>query len=92
MTPLLSEVLARELQASCDIELAMCEHCCKRTRDGMSRGCSAKFLPPDGSVPTCSNARDGGRKKQAGCNEPSDFPMQTERNIKCGPAPDENKE
>lgn len=64
MTPLLSEVLAREMEVSCDIELATCEHCCG-IRDGKSRGCSAELFAPGGSALACSNARDGEQKKQA---------------------------
>lgn len=64
MIPLLSEVLAREMEASCDIELSMCEHCRGRIRDGVSKGCSAKLFAPGGSALAWSNARDGEQKKQ----------------------------
>lgn len=67
MTPLLSEVLAREMEVSCDIELAMCEHDHGRIRDGQSKGCSAERFAPGGSVLACSKARDGEQKGWRTC-------------------------
>jgi len=59
MTPLLSKVLAREMEVSCETELATCEHCHGSRRDGVSRGCSAKPSAPSGSALACSNAMNG---------------------------------
>ena len=53
------------MEASCNIELAICEHCRGRIRDGVSRGCSAKLFAPDGSALACSNARENKINKQS---------------------------